>query len=117
MSGLGSFCTKMSAVVQVLGYVLLIFKVAIPVIIVALGAIDLGKAVTSGKDDDIKKNTKSLGIRIAAGILIFLSPSIILWIFGLINGFNDASDELGFSTCKKCILTPYKCTEAQKQID
>ena len=114
---LSGFCTGVKPVLQAAGWLLLIFKIIIPLIIVGLGALDLGKAVTSGKDDDIKKNTKSLGIRIAAGILIFLSPSIILWIFGLVNGFTDASGELGFNTCKKCILTPYKCTEAQQQID
>lgn len=110
MSGLNNFCTQMSAVVQVVGWVLLIFKIAIPLIIVALGALDLGKAVTSGKDDDIKKNTKSLGIRIAAGILIFLAPNIILWIFSLINGWSGASSAIGFETCKQCILTPYDCS-------
>lgn len=109
MSGLNSFCTEMSSVVQAVGYVLLVFKIVIPLIIVALGVLDLGKAVTSGKDEDIKKNMKSLGIRIAAGFLIFAAPSIILWIFGLINNFQAASSQVGFDTCKSCILTPYSC--------
>lgn len=109
MSGLEGFCTNMKDVVQVVGYALLIFKIAIPLIIVALGILDLGKAVTSGKDDDIKKNTKSLGIRIAAGILIFLAPNIIVWLFGLVNGFGEASEAVGFSVCENCILHPSKC--------
>ena len=106
---LSGFCTGVKPVLQAAGWLLLIFKIIIPLIIVGLGAFDLGKAVTSGKDDDIKKNTKSLGIRIVAGILIFLAPSIILWVFGLISDFSEAKDAIDFPTCQTCILTPYKC--------
>lgn len=106
---LSGFCTGVKPVLQVAGWVLLIFKIIIPLIIVALGAFDLGKAVTSGKDEDIKKNAKSLGMRVFAGVLIFLAPSIILWVFGLISGFSDAKDEIDFPTCETCLLAPYNC--------
>ena len=53
---LSGFCTGVKPVLQAAGWLLLIFKIIIPLIIVGLGALDLGKAVTSGKDDDIKKN-------------------------------------------------------------
>lgn len=104
---LSGFCTGVKPVLQAVGWVLLIFKIIIPFIIVGLGALDLGKAVTSGKDDDIKKNTKSLLMRIVAGVLIFLAPSIILWVFGLISDFSDARDAIDFPTCENCILKPY----------
>ena len=106
---LSGFCTGVKPVLQVAGWVLLIFKIIIPLIIVALGAFDLGKAVTAGKDDEIKKSAKSLGMRVLAGILIFLAPSIILWVFGLISGFSDAKDAIDFPTCETCLLTPYNC--------
>lgn len=104
--GIAGFCTEMQGLLQVVGYVLLIFKIVIPIIIVALGVMDLGKAVTSGKDEDIKKNTKSLGIRIAAGFLIFLAPNIIIWAFSLVSGFSDAKNAVDFETCKDCLLNP-----------
>lgn len=114
MEGIENFCNEMQGVLQVVGYVLLIFKIVIPIIIVALGAMDLGKAVTSGKDDDIKKNTRSLGIRIAAGFLIFLAPNIIIWAFSLVSGFGDAKTAVDFETCENCLLNPVNgCTIAK----
>lgn len=106
---LSGFCTEVKDVMQIVGWVLFIFKIIIPLIVVALGAFDLGKAVTSGKEDDIKKQTKTLGVRIAAGIIIFIMPSIILWIFGLVKSFGEAQGVVDFEVCRTCLLTPYKC--------
>ena len=106
---LSGFCTGVKPVLQAAGWLLLIFKIIIPLIIVGLGALDLGKAVTASKDDEIKKSAKSLGMRIVAGILIFLAPSVILWVFGIISDFSEAKDAIDFPTCQTCLLTPYKC--------
>ena len=50
---LSGFCTGVKPVLQAAGWLLLIFKIIIPLIIVGLGAFDLGKAVTASKDDEI----------------------------------------------------------------
>ena len=76
-----SFCTQMKDIVQIIGYILLVFKIAIPLLIIALGIFDFGKAVIAEKEDEIKKQTKRLIYRVIAGIVIFLIPNLILWIF------------------------------------
>ena len=106
---LSGFCTGAKQIVQVAGWVLLIFRIAIPLIIVIYGAFDLGKAVTASKDDEIKKSAKALGMRVVAGIIIFLIPSFIIWIFGLVAGFSEAQESLGWPTCETCLLHPSKC--------
>lgn len=106
---LSNFCSSASEIVQLVGWVLTIFKIAIPLLIVALGAFDLGKAVMSGKDDEIKKNAKALGIRAIAGILIFLLPSVVIALFGLFDQFNDSALNVGFETCETCLLQPWNC--------
>ena len=108
---LSGFCTGAKQIVQVAGWVLLIFRIAIPLIIVVLGAFDLGKAVTSGKDDETKKAAKTLMWRAIAGVFIFFIPSIVIWLFGTIDSYNTAAgtDNNGFQTCSDCILTPWNC--------
>lgn len=107
---LNNFCQDASELVQLIGWVLTIFKVAIPLLIVVLGGFDLGKAVMAGKDDEIKKNAKSLGVRAIAGILIFLLPNIVLAVFGLFNTFNESAQSVNFPVCKKCLLEPWNCS-------
>ena len=52
---LSDFCSNSKQLLQFVGYVLLIFKVAIPLIIIILGALDFGKAVVASKDEEINK--------------------------------------------------------------
>lgn len=111
---LGNFCSGASSIVQVAGWVLLVFRIAIPLIIVILGAFDLGKAVTGSKDDDIKKSAKTLAIRIVAGICIYLVPALVLWIFSLVAGFKSASTAVDFEVCKTCLLTPNDCNTGEE---
>ena len=40
-----SVCDKMSSVVQIVGYILLIIKIAMPLVIIFYGILDFGKAV------------------------------------------------------------------------
>lgn len=116
LGAMDSFCTTMSGMLKIVGIVLWIFKVAIPLIIVIFGMVDLGKAAAASKDDEIKKALKQLGYRLAAGILIFFIPSIIMWIFGLVTEYNNIMDETQFDVCKTCILEPSNCNSEQVDI-
>lgn len=107
---LADFCQDASELVQLIGWVLTVFKIAIPLLVVVLGAFDLGKAVMAGKDDEIKKNAKSLGVRAIAGILVFLLPDIVLAVFGFFEDFKDSSQSVNFPVCKQCLLEPWNCS-------
>ena len=106
---ISSFCTEMKDVIQIVGYVLMVFKIAIPLLIIAFGIFDFGKAVVAEKEDEIKKRTKRLLFRVLAGIVIFLIPNIVLWAFGLINDYSSSKDAAGFSVCEQCFLHPSDC--------
>ena len=105
---ISSFCSQMKDVVQLVGYIILIFKIAIPLLIIGFGVFDFGKAVVAEKEDEIKKQTKRLIYRVVAGIVIFLIPNIILWIF---TTFVDdySRDSQNFKTCETCFLHPTQC--------
>ena len=82
MNGIG-FCAKTANIWQIVGYVLLIFRIAIPILLIVFGAIDLGKAVIASKEDEIKKATGSLVRRAIAAVVIFLLPTIVTFLIGL----------------------------------
>lgn len=53
-----------------------VIKIAVPIILIALGIMDFTKAVFSG-EDEMKKAQKTFLKRIAAALIIFLSPILI----------------------------------------
>lgn len=107
------FCTQTANIWQIVGYVLLIFKIVIPLLLIIFGMLDLGKAVIASKDDEIKKATKSLVTRAIAAVIIFLLPTIISYIIGLIGGFKGTEAETDYNICRRCITSPSKCPNAE----
>ena len=105
-------CTDLWSIWQLLGYVLTVFKIVIPIIIIVFGIIDLGKAVVASKDDKIKKSIKSLAMRAVAGVFIFFVPTLVGAIFKMVGSFNDLKAE--YSVCSTCISSPGKCEAAAK---
>ena len=109
------FCSGTSEILSLVGWALTIFKIIIPLMIIALGLIDLGKAAVSSKPEEIKKSAQGLVWRLVGGILIFFVPSIIMLVFGFIGRFSDAQTGLGkytekiteWDVCYKCITAPW----------
>ncbi len=107
---IGEFCTSMAPIIRVIGWVLFIFKIAIPLIIIALGMFDFGKAVVAEKEDEIKKQTKRLLMRVVAGIVIFFIPNIVGFIFSMaVKEYDTDKDQI--EVCETCFLHPNSCPE------
>lgn len=104
---IASFCGEAGSILQFVGYILTLVKVAIPLVIIIYGIMDLGKAVVASKEDEIKTGAKRLMWRAVAGVAIFFIPSIVLWLFGTIANYNTGSE--GFDNCQTCILAPWNC--------
>jgi amino acid transporter len=100
-------CSGAAGLLQFVGYILTIFKIAIPLIIIALGIFDFGKAVTAAKDDEIKKSVKSLIMRAIAGVVIFFIPSIVMMIFDAVNNYSELTENNDFNVCEACVLKPW----------
>lgn len=114
---IGDFCAQMAGPLKFVGIVLWIFKIAIPVIIVIMGIMDLGKAVTASKDDEIKKAMKQLAVRLVSGVLIFFIPTIIMFVFRIMTEFNTIEGQTGFTICEACILSPTGATCNSAAVD
>ena len=105
VGGTEGFCHGTANIWQIVGYVLLVFKIVVPLLLIIFGMIDLGKAVIASKEDEIKKATGSLVRRAIAAVVIFLLPTLIGFIVGLIGGFTEEASE-DYEICKKCITNP-----------
>ncbi|MBQ4583979.1 MAG: hypothetical protein IJA94_03740 [Bacilli bacterium] len=100
------FCTRTSPIWQFVGYVLYVFKIAIPLLLIIFGMMDLGKAVVANDDKAIKNATSSLVKRAIAGVVIFFLPFLVSFIFGIVIGFDDV--EKDYKICQACITNPNK---------
>ena len=60
-------------------------RIIVPIIIVVLGSLDFFKAVTAGKEDEMKKAQKKFIKRLVMGIAVFLVPTFINAIMHLAN--------------------------------
>lgn len=106
------FCANTANLWQLVGVVLLIFKIVIPILLIILGMIDLGKAVISSDDKAVSKAAKSLGMRIIAAVAIFFIPTVVSFVFTLIAAFNSDMKE-DFNVCKTCITSPNKGADVE----
>lgn len=100
-SGIGS-------AVRILGYVILLAKWIVPLIIIILGMVDFGKAVISSDDKAINKSTSSLIRRIIAALAVFFAPTIVLAFLNLIQVTGGIEETSRFNACTKCILNATK---------
>ena len=81
-------CAAESNLVKVVAIVRLVMNViciVVPIVLIILGSLDLFKAVTAGKDEEIKKKQQTLIKRIVAGIIVFLVPTIVSVLMSLIG--------------------------------
>ena len=70
--------------------------VIVPFLVLVLGMLDLGKAVLSSKEDEMRQAKKRFTKRIAMGLLVFIVPTIINILFYVVNFAKDPSDSNNF---------------------
>lgn len=100
-----NFCANTANIWHLLGLVLLILKIVIPIILIVLGMIDLGKAVISSEEKQISKSVTTLAKRLVAAIVIFFIPTIISVIWTAVISFSS-EEQKNYDVCKKCITSP-----------
>ena len=94
------FCSDSANIWQVVGNVINIFKIVIPIIIVLLAMLDLGKAVMAGEEKEIKEAQKMLIKRLIYGVVIFFVVTLVQVVFNLIG--QNTSNNL----CWQCATRP-----------
>ena len=110
MLTLSNFCAETASIWMILGYVVLIIKIVIPLLLIVFGMIDLGKAVIASKDDAIKSSVSSLVKRFIAAIAIFFVPTLVSAVFNLIGVVAEGQDS---NICVQCVTNVGSCNTAQ----
>ena len=105
---LAKFCNdgKVARTFKFIGLMFFVAKILVPAIVIIVGIVDLVKVITSGKEEEMKKHVKNLGIRVIIGVLIFLLPSIINAIYGVASDLVSDGGTSAFDNCEACLMTP-----------
>ena len=98
------FCAQTAEFWQLVGNILLVFKIIVPVILICIGIITLGKAVISTDEKDMKNGFNSMIKKFITAVCIFFLPTIITTMFGIVNGFDELQKD--YNVCQKCITNP-----------
>ena len=105
---LGGFCSQTANIWQVLGYVVMIFKIVIPLLLIVFGMVDLGKAVISDDEKAISKALSQLVRRFIAAVVIFFVPTIVSALFNALS-IMDAEEQADYNVCVQCVTNVGSC--------
>lgn len=85
-------CGSLGPVLRIVNIVINIIWIGIPIILIVLGSIDLGRAVISSKEDEVKKAKKSFLNRFLYAIAVFAVVWLVIFIFDQVAklGLTDA---------------------------
>ena len=85
---------------KVVSIIYTVMQIAIPVVLVIMGSLDLMKGITAGKEEEMKKGQQMFIKRIIAAVLVFLVFVIVKLVIGLV------ADESGTNIikCAECFI-------------
>lgn len=69
--------TEMAPIMTIVSTVIKVIQFGVPIILIVMGMLDLGKAVMSSKEEEIKKAQSLFIKRLIAGIVVFLVITIV----------------------------------------
>ena len=96
------FCDELAPVLGVVGWVIFGIKVAVPIILIVVGMIDLAKAVVAKDEKDVKGAQQLLVKRAISAAIVFLVATLVGVIMMLVNGEE-------YKKCTGCLNRPWQC--------
>ena len=91
---------------QVVSIIYTIIQIAVPVVLVIMGSIDLVKGITASKDDEIKKGQQMFIKRLIVAVVIFLVFVAVKFLISLIaTDDKDANKANRILDCAECFIS------------
>jgi len=84
---------------QVISTVITVIQIAVPILLIVFGMIDMGKAVMAQKEDDIKKGQQTLIKRVIAAVIVFFVITIVSMLISFLAG-----DDANITNCFNCFV-------------
>lgn len=97
-------CVTLRPVISFLKAILAIIQWGIPILLIIMGSIDLGKAVMASDDKEIKGATSKLIKRAIAAVAVFFIPLLVNLLIGMVgdsDGDETNKNEGDFASCWK----------------
>ena len=91
-------------VFRAIGFIIIFIKILVPVILIVLGSIEIGKAAISSDDKALNSAIINFAKKVLIGLIIFFIPTILDLLLGLVGGVSDTADK--YETCTNCVLHP-----------
>lgn len=98
-----TFCADTAGIWGVLGWVVMVFKIVIPLLLIIFGMVDLGKAVISSDDKAISKAVSQLVRRFIAAVVLFFIPTIVSALFNAVAGIDISEEGSDWNKCVQCV--------------
>ncbi len=96
-------CEGIEPIVKLIKHgVLPIIQIGIPILLILMGSIDLGKAVLSSDDKEIKGATSKLIKRAIAAIAVFFVGMLVSLVMGWLGSTGDTDIEGDSQNWGKC---------------
>ena len=87
---------------EITSLVVRIVEIAVPIILVITGSMDLFKAVTAGKEDEMQKSKKILIKRLVLAAIVFFLIVITRFVVSVAASKNDSDNIV---SCMDCFLS------------
>lgn len=100
---LGSNYGRAGVIVNIIGSLITTIKIAVPLLLIIFGMVDLIKGVTARDEEKMKEGQRSFFRRLIPAILVFLVVTIVQFVVGIVGGETD-------NACLRCALGESKCS-------
>lgn len=102
----GTLCTAdgLNPVLKIVGIVVLGIKIAVPIILIVVGMLDLARAVGEKDEGKIKDAQNRLVKRAIAAVLVFLIITLVGIVIGIVNKDPE------YKECIDCVNHPFNET-------
>lgn len=85
---------------KVVSVIYTIVQMAVPVVLVIMGSLDLMKGITAGKEDEMKKGQQLFVKRLISGVLVFL----VFIVVKLVISFAADNTSSNIMDCTECFI-------------
>ena len=95
-----NYCSQLAPIINIIKAVMNIVRFAVPLVLIVIGTFDMFKAVVASKEDEIKAAQKLLIKRIVYAVIIFLIPTIVMFVLNIVSDAGvQNSDQSSFWSC------------------
>ena len=86
------YCADLASVIRLVKSVITLIQWGIPFVLILFGMIDLGKAVMSSKEDEMKKAQGTLIKRVIYAVAVFLVVTLVMFVMNLVSDAEVKGD-------------------------